>query len=311
MTLILNGTDNSATTPAVTGTDPDTGVFFPAANVVAFSTSGSEDARFDSAGNLLIGTTSQAPLVGAGKYLTLYNTSNTTLSIQSVDSNNDRNATLELLSSGAGGSSSQLVYGDTRTVSSTQSPLVFASYYSLTRAETLRLNTTGNLVLKGGNVNATGVGVSFPATQVASSDANCLDDYEEGTWTPTASADTAPTGVTYSIRSGFYRKVGQLVTVTLRMVMTSYGTGGSGSFIVAGLPFTCLNMGLNIPCGGFYEDNPGMPSGRTWAVPQANGNTTNISLIAAGNAVGATTMTYANISAGNDISIGLTYFSDT
>jgi hypothetical protein len=236
MTLILNGTDNSATTPAVTGTDTDTGVFFPAANVVAFSTSGTEDARFDSAGNLLIGTTSQAPLVGAGKYLTLYNTSNTTLSIQAVDSGNDRNATLELLSSGAGGSISQFVYGDTRTVSSTQSPLVFASYYSLTREETLRLNTTGNLVLKGGNVNATGVGVSFPATQVASTDANCLDDYEEGTWTPVITGSGTNPTVSYTNQRGRYTKTGRSVSVICQ-ISTGSLSGGSGDLRISGLPF--------------------------------------------------------------------------
>ena len=42
MTLILNGTDNSATTPAVTGTDTDTGVYYPAANQVALATNGTQ-----------------------------------------------------------------------------------------------------------------------------------------------------------------------------------------------------------------------------------------------------------------------------
>jgi hypothetical protein len=251
MALILNGTDNSATTPAVTGTDTDTGVFFPTANVVAFSTSGTEDARFDSAGNLLIGTTSQAPLVGVGKYLTLYNTSNTTLSIQSVDSGNDRNATLELLSSGAGGSISQFIYGDTRTVSSTQSPLVFASYYSLTRTERLRLNTTGNLVLQGGNINATGVGVSFPATQVASSDANCLDDYEEGTFTPTAFGNTSAGTTVYGSQIGSYTKIGRQVTITVALQYSSLtGTGelrfGNFPFAINGSEYTGSIMTDNL-----------------------------------------------------------------
>ena len=48
----------SAAAPAITRTgDTDTGIFFPAANTLAFSTNGTEDARFDSAGNLLVGTT--------------------------------------------------------------------------------------------------------------------------------------------------------------------------------------------------------------------------------------------------------------
>ena len=193
--------------------------------------------------------------------------------------------------------------------------LVGSSSGSITLQEPAVAGTTTlNLPATSGTVVVTGTtptlnGITFPATQVPSADANTLDDYEEGTWTPIVTADTAPTGVTYSIRVAFYRKVGQIVTVTLRIVVNSYGTGASGSFIISGLPFTCLNIGTNIPCGAFYMDNPTMPSGRTWAVPQAIGNTTNITMISAGNGTGATTMSYSNISSGNDISIGLTYFS--
>ena len=62
MPVIINGTtgitdvNGTAAAPALTGTDTDTGIFFPAANTLAFSTNGTEDARFDSAGNLGLGT---------------------------------------------------------------------------------------------------------------------------------------------------------------------------------------------------------------------------------------------------------------
>jgi hypothetical protein len=64
MTLILSGTngvsdiDGSAETPAIRGTDANTGIFFPAADTIAFAEGGAEIARFDSSGNLGIGTTS-------------------------------------------------------------------------------------------------------------------------------------------------------------------------------------------------------------------------------------------------------------
>ena len=58
MTLILNGSngvsdvDGSAATPAVRGTDANTGMFFPAADIIAFATAGTEDFRIGSAGEL-------------------------------------------------------------------------------------------------------------------------------------------------------------------------------------------------------------------------------------------------------------------
>jgi hypothetical protein len=64
MSLILSGTDGlsdvdgSAATPALRGTDANTGIFFPAADTIAFAEGGAEVARFDSSGNLGIGTAS-------------------------------------------------------------------------------------------------------------------------------------------------------------------------------------------------------------------------------------------------------------
>jgi hypothetical protein len=62
MSLILDGTnglsdvDGSASTPAIRGTDTNTGIFFPAADTIAFAEGGTEVARFDSAGDFGIGT---------------------------------------------------------------------------------------------------------------------------------------------------------------------------------------------------------------------------------------------------------------
>lgn len=58
MTTTIRGTDNTAAAPALTGTDTDTGIFFPAADTIAFAEGGVEIARFDSSGNLGIGTSS-------------------------------------------------------------------------------------------------------------------------------------------------------------------------------------------------------------------------------------------------------------
>ena len=64
MPLILNGstgisgTDGSAATPAVQGTDTNTGMFFPAADQIAFAEGGVEAMRLDASGNVGIGTSS-------------------------------------------------------------------------------------------------------------------------------------------------------------------------------------------------------------------------------------------------------------
>jgi trimeric autotransporter adhesin len=66
MSLILNGTDGlsdvdgSAATPAIRGTDANTGIFFPAADTIAFSEGGAEAMRIDSSSNLLVGTTNSS-----------------------------------------------------------------------------------------------------------------------------------------------------------------------------------------------------------------------------------------------------------
>jgi hypothetical protein len=66
MTLVLNGTtgvsavDGSASTPAIQGNDSNTGMFFPAADTIAFAEGGTEVMRIDSSGNLGLGATPSA-----------------------------------------------------------------------------------------------------------------------------------------------------------------------------------------------------------------------------------------------------------
>ena len=74
MSLILSGTDGlsdvdgTAATPAIRGTDANTGVFFPAADTIAFAEGGAEVARFDSAGDFGLGVTPSANTVSGSGY---------------------------------------------------------------------------------------------------------------------------------------------------------------------------------------------------------------------------------------------------
>lgn len=83
-----------------------------------------------------------------------------------------------------------------------------------------------------------GIGIRFPATNSSSSDANTLDDYEEGAWTPAIVCGGAAYGGTYTSRDGVYNKVGNLVTVQGTMRLQNIGSSTSGVATITGLPFT-------------------------------------------------------------------------
>lgn len=85
-------------------------------------------------------------------------------------------------------------------------------------------------------------GIQFPATQNPSSDANTLDDYEEGSWTPTFTGSVSNPTIPMTV-TGKYVKVGRIVWVGLNMVSAVTGTGsvGSGNLFISGLPFTSDN----------------------------------------------------------------------
>ena len=88
--------------------------------------------------------------------------------------------------------------------------------------------------------STSGAGITFPATQSASSDANTLDDYEEGTWTPAYGGGVNITG-TPTFSQAVYTKVGRLVTLSFKSVVNTT-TGNTNTYIVAtGLPFTFAN----------------------------------------------------------------------
>jgi hypothetical protein len=78
-------------------------------------------------------------------------------------------------------------------------------------------------------------GIAFPATSPQSSDPNTLDDYEEGTWTPTVTS-TGGTLTTVVGGTGNYTKVGNIVTITAIPKITTNGTG-AGALKFGGLPY--------------------------------------------------------------------------
>lgn len=89
----------------------------------------------------------------------------------------------------------------------------------------------------GGALTVGGGQVVFPAVQSASANANTLDDYEEGTWTPVIGGSGGTSGQTYATQTGSYVKIGQLVMAHFLVTLSTKGTITT-SVQIQGLPFT-------------------------------------------------------------------------
>jgi hypothetical protein len=99
-------------------------------------------------------------------------------------------------------------------------------------AMTIDMSNAGILNIKSG--------IGFPATQVASSGANVLDDYEEGTWTPDITDGT--NAMSIDVANGYYTKIGNRVYCNGAVGSSGLGSA-SGAIRLAGLPFTASSSG--------------------------------------------------------------------
>jgi hypothetical protein len=97
------------------------------------------------------------------------------------------------------------------------------------------------LALQGASSSA-GIGIAFPATQTASSDANTLDDYEEGTWTPVLKFAGNNVGMTFNQQLGQYIKIGRQVTAWFLVQLSAKGSS-TGNALISGAPFGSSNYG--------------------------------------------------------------------
>jgi len=135
MSLILSGTDGlsdvdgTAATPAIRGTDANTGIFF-GTDIIGFSEGGAECARFDSSGNFAVGISSGYRT--AGSY-TAFALNNTTGSLIDLYANSTRVG-------GIAGTSGQVVVSSITSI-----PLVF----STADTERARIDSSGNLLVGG------------------------------------------------------------------------------------------------------------------------------------------------------------------
>lgn len=113
---------------------------------------------------------------------------------------------------------------------------------SVVRASSPSFTTT--IGVGGATANASGSGVSFPASQSASTDPNTLDDYEEGDWTP---ADASGAGLSFTTSYSKYTKIGNICT--LSGTITWPATASTATVLISGIPFTvaALAAGTTLP----------------------------------------------------------------
>jgi hypothetical protein len=224
-TLTVTHALGSASTPSITFTgDTNTGIFSPTADTIAFAEGGAEVVRIDSSGRLLVGTTStttsssqsgEVYSAGAtGFLLTNTTAANFGLSVKNEGTSGTRNLINFLEGTGGGTARANI---------------------SFDSANSLTFSTGGTARI---SIPVDAGGIKFPATQVASSDANTLDDYEEGTWTPTVTFGGAAVGVTYdaTYRRGWYTKVGNVVTCKFALEVTNKGSS-VGNVEIRSFPF--------------------------------------------------------------------------
>ena len=279
MSTISAGTTNST---ALVETGDTTG------NLIIKANTSTTVGTFSSTGLAVVGSlTSTTPAAGA--FTTL---SGTSLSVPSgLTSTTTYANVVANFKSNASGADTTLQFTDS---------VAFNSYISA-KGGVFRFQPTGNgvsvLTVDGGTASTSLTGlldissaaagqIKFPATQSASTDANTLDDYEEGTWTPSVGGTA-----TYSIQNATYVKIGQLVTVWADVQINSIGSGNTTQ--IQGLPFTSRSAAPAPVMGAALGYFAGVATSVVTIVPRMDGGSTTMvlgSLTAASTGVGSSAL---------------------
>jgi hypothetical protein len=166
-------------------------------------------------------------------------------------------------------------------------------------------SVTTTVGVGGATPSASGAGITFPATQSASSNANTLDDYEEGTWTPVLTDGT--NNATMAVGNGAtYTKIGRSVTVNGACFTSSLGSV-TGGVKISGLPFAAGSTNNFYGAGATSPEQINITAGQSvFVVPSAS--TTNLGLKISNSTDGVTNLTATQWSADGFALFSCTYF---
>jgi hypothetical protein len=197
-------------------TDAAQGTYWQFNTVTAGTASSTEKMRISSAGDLGIGTTPyySHKLAVAGTTVTQNLFLNASVG----------GAQTGLVNDGGTSSTSKAL-----TISNSGGAELQVNYYG---GHSKFFSTIGVGNIAG---STSGAGITFPATQSASSDANTLDDYEEGTWTPTLRGSGGTAGSYAQSQSGNYVKIGKLVWIWGNVSISNKGSWSGAVYF--SLPF--------------------------------------------------------------------------
>jgi hypothetical protein len=211
--------------------------------VIKFSTGvsgGAERMRIDASGNVAIGATGALTSTYLSKAV-VYTAGGANFAIGGLSDTNDavlsRFTSFNISNGNSGNQNSANFYGvtsiesivvttDSNAGDDSGGSLLFKTKPEAgVLQEVMRIDASGHAIIPAGVTLGTAVGVYAAA--------NTLDDYEEGTWTPTLTGNSA---VTYAVQDGVYTKIGNTVVAKCFLTMSAW-TGTGSAVGIAGLPF--------------------------------------------------------------------------
>ena len=263
----------TALLPALTTTgDTNTGIYYPAADTFAVTTAGVERYRVDSTGLGIGGS--------AASKLSITDTS-PRINFVTTSGLDVTGYIYNAIDVGSGG---KLVFGTKRNGD--------------TALDRLTIDASGNVGIATGNLvmGTSGKGIDFSAVTggTGTATANVLNDYEEGTFTPTVGGSTGNGTAVYTKQIGLYTKIGRIVQI---QIFVEWNTGtATGTQTVIGLPFTSNSTTDNYSILNTYPINisltalniatssipPGNSIVNIYQLPTGGGSDSNVPCDAAG-----------------------------
>ena len=244
---------------------------------------GAEHVRVTSAGNVGIGTTSpQRPLDVVGTINDLGASIGNNITIGSwtglhfgyrTDSNEYRKSgivfertdaaargKIHILNDSAADAGNAVLADAKLTIDLSGNVGIGTTVPNFTLAVTGTLGVSGNTTIANGNLifGTAGKGIDFsinPSATSGTMSSELLSDYEEGTWSPTLSGSTTSGSFTYTIRSGIYTKIGNVVNINCYIVINSTAAALTGSVRIGALPFLVRASTIAAAAVGYYGLN--------------------------------------------------------